>query len=395
MGAVDPERLDALAGPDGRAILAELAALDPAELTGPAGLRLGAQLRSRYPTELVVDAFGQAELRARARTKFERADDMWFTRAGLEQASTRSVAEHRAARFAGVGPLADLCCGIGGDLLALARDHDVRAVDLDPAHLWMAGRNAHAVGVGDRVTTVLADVRDVDLAGVEAVFVDPARRAGGRRHRVGDGEPPLDWCTTLTEHVRAVGIKAAPGIDHDLAPPGWEIEFVSVGRELKEAALWSPALAGARTRATVLPAGVQLLPSPGEPVDVRDPGAYLLDPDPAVTRAGLVAEVARATGTWQLDPQIAFLSGDSPASTPFARTLRVLDSGPWHQKQLPHRLRDLDVGSVDIRRRGLAGDVESIHRALHRSLRLTGTRRATLVMTRLRGKPWALICEDC
>lgn len=385
---MDPERLDALAGPDGSAILAELAALDPAELIGPAGLKVGARLRERYPTELVVDAFGQAELRARARAKFDRADSMWFTREGLEQASTHEVAQHRRRRFAGVGPLADLCCGIGGDLLALAGDHDVRAVDRDPVHLWMAARNAAVHGLG--VRTVEADVREVDLGGIDGVFVDPARRAGGRRRRVGECEPPLDWCTSLVGRVPAVGVKAAPGIEHDVAPPGWEIEFVSVGRELKEAALWSPALAGARTRATVLPAGTQLLPAPGEPVAVRDPGAYLLDPDPAVTRAGLVAELARATGTWQLDPQIAFLSGDSPVDTPFARTLQVLDSGPWHQKQLSRRLRSLDVGSVDIRRRGLPGDVE----ALHRSLRLDGTRRATLVMTRLRGRPWALVCTD-
>jgi hypothetical protein len=78
--------------------------------------------------------------------------------------------------------------------------------------------------------------------------------------------------------------------------------------------------------------------------------------------------------------------------TPFARTLRVLDSAPWHQKRLPQRLRDLDVGAVDIRRRGLAGDVEALHRTLHRGL--TGSRRVTLVMTRLDGRPWSLICAD-
>ncbi|SHK20764.1 hypothetical protein SAMN05443637_103383 [Pseudonocardia thermophila] len=387
---MDLARLDALAGPDGQAVLAELAGLGPAELTGPAGLRLGARLRERYPTELVVDAFGLAELRLRARAKFAGAADMWFTRDGLEQASAQEVAEHRRARFAGLGRLADLCCGIGGDLLALARDHDVLAVDRDPVHLWMAARNAAVHGLA--VTTAEADVREIDLTGVAAAFVDPARRSGGRRHRTGASEPPLAWCTGLTERVAAVGIKAAPGVEHDVVPPGWEIEFVSVGRELKEAVLWSPALAGARTRATVLPAGAELLPAPGDPVPVREPGRYLLDPDPAVTRAGLVAELARATGTWQLDEKIAFLSGDACLTTPFARTLRVLDSGPWHQKTLLRRLRAVDAGAVDIRRRGLAGDVDALHRALQRGL--TGSRRVTLVMTRLADRPWALICED-
>jgi hypothetical protein len=132
-------------------------------------------------------------------------------------------------------------------------------------------------------------------------------------------------------------------------------------------------------------------PPEGDPdVAVTDPGAYLHDPNPAVTRAGLVSELARRTGTSKIDPRIAFLTGDTPVATPFARTLQVIDSAPWNQKQLPGRLRALDVGAVDVRRRGLAGDVD----ALVRKLRLTGSRRATLVMTRVRDRPWGLVCVD-
>ena len=109
-----------------------------------------------------------------------------------------------------------------------------------------------------------------------------------------------------------------------------------------------------------------------------------------MTRAGLVEELARDLGAWKIDQQIAFLAADSAVRTPFARTLRVLDSGPWNQKRLPARLRDLDVGALDIRRRGLAGDVDR----LHRQLKLSGSRRATLVMTRARDEPWGLICLD-
>ncbi|MGB6164262.1 MAG: hypothetical protein WBF75_17175, partial [Pseudonocardiaceae bacterium] len=93
-----------------------------------------------------------------------------------------------------------------------------------------------------------------------------------------------------------------------------------------------------------LPEGHVLLALPGDEVEHRDPGAFLLDPNPAVTRAGLVEDLARG----------------------------------------------LDIGSVDIRRRGLAGDVED----LHRQLKLCGTRRATLVMTRVNDRPWSLICVD-
>lgn len=120
------------------------------------------------------------------------------------------------------------------------------------------------------------------------------------------------------------------------------------------------------------------------------PGEFLLDPNPAVTRAGLVEELARSLSAWKIDDRIAFLSAGVAVRTPFGRTLRVIDSAPWNQKHLPAKLRSLDIGAVDIRRRGLAGDVEQ----LHRRLKLTGSRRATLVMTRVQDRPWGLICLE-
>ncbi len=377
--------VDALDAPAGRAVLAEL---EGADVTPGTALQVTTRLRRRWPPQLVADALTQHELRRRAAAKFDRAAEMYFTRAGLEQASGETVAAHRAARLAGTGPVADLCCGIGGDLVALAALGPVLGVDRDPVHTRLAELNAHAYGVADRVTTRVDDVRDVALPDVGAAFVDPARRTG--RGRLRDGEPPLAWCTGLADRVPAVVVKAAPGLPHDAVPPGWELEFVAVGPDLKEATLWSPALAATARRATVLPGGHTLLPEPGEPVPVREPGAFLLDPNPAVTRAGLVEELARVLGAGKIDDRIAFLTLDAPAETPFARTLRVLDAGPWREKDLPAWLHRLDVGAVDVRRRGLAGDVD----ALRRRLRLRGSRRVTLVMTRVADRPWALVCED-
>jgi THUMP domain-like/Methyltransferase domain len=378
--------LDLLSAPTGRALLAELSGADP----DPAGeLRLAAVLRRRYPAALVTAALAQHELRGRARAKFSRAESMWFTRDGLEQSSGESLARHRAGRYAGHDRVLDLCCGIGGDLIGLAgAAGEVLAVDRDPVHLRMAARNATEYGLA--VRTVLADVREVPLAGFDGVFVDPARRASGRRMRTGSSEPPLPWCTALAQRVPAVGIKAAPGLDRAEVPPGWEVEFVSGGRDLKEAVLWSPALAGAGSRATVLPGGHQLLPSPGDPVDCRGPGRYLLDPNPAVTRAGLVEELARELGAWKIDPMIAFLSADTPLRSPFGRSLTVLSDLPWREKDIVAVLRAHDIGPLDIRRRGLAGDVD----VLRRRLRTPGRTPATLVMTRVDDHPWALVCLD-
>ena len=390
--------------PRGQELLARLAA----ERDG-GSLAVAERLRREYPADLVATAMAQRELRLAAEAKFSRAAQMLFTRAGYEQSSSEAIAGYRAGRLSRASRasrVADLCCGIGGDLIALAAASDVLAVDRDETHARLALHNAAVYGRAERVTAVVADVRDVRLTGVDAVFIDPARRSGPgaatgpRRFRSGTSEPPLDWCLALTGQVEAVCIKAAPGIPVELIPPAWEAEFIAEARDLKEAVLWSPSLASAPDaahgprRATVLTpsAPCTLVAHPGDPVPLREPGEFLLDPNPAVTRAGLVEDLARALGgdIAKIDPQIAFLTLDSDVRTPFARTLRVKHSAPWHERQFAQRLRELDVGAVDIRRRGLAGDVDQIRRRL----KLAGKTRATVVITRVSDKPWGLICTD-
>ena len=388
----DPDRsrasaaLDLLLSAEGRALLAGLpeGRLDPGE-----ALRVGSRLRATHPAELVAAALAQRELRDRAAAKFSGADRMWFTREGLEQASSEPLARHRAARYAGMPRVADLCTGIGGDLLALAPGRTALAVDLDEVHLRMARENASVHGAG-AVAAACADVRQLRLPPSLAVFVDPARRVGGRRLPAGESRPPLAWCFDLAARVAAVGVKAAPGLSLGLVPAGWEVELLADRRELKEAVLWSPALATTARRATVFPGGHTLVATPGPPVASASPGSFLLDPTPAVTRAGLVEELARELGAWKLDPRFAFLSADLPMRTPFGRLLRVDVSLPWNLKRLRQVLREREVGVVEVRKRGSAVEVGE----LTTRLRLRGERRATVVLTRVADRPWALVCTE-
>jgi SAM-dependent methyltransferase len=385
-GGPEPTSAELLLDPTGAQVLAA-AAQTVAEVGD--GLRAAELLRRRFPADVVAAALTQVDLRSRATEKFADPSVMLFTRAGLEQASTARVAAHRAGRFGAYEAVADLCCGIGADLLALAGVvPQVLAVDRDPLHLRLARHNVSALGLGERVTTWLGDVEAADLTGVEAAFVDPARRSGTRRLGPGDSSPALPWCFALGERL-PTAVKAAPGIDHALVPPGWELEFVAEDGALKESVLWSPQLASETRRATVLQRGAvhSLIPTGASAAQVRPPGRFVLDPSPAVTRAGLVADLADALGAWQTDPLIAFLSADTPAPTPYGRWIVVEASLPWDVKTLAAELRRLDVGAVDLRRRGLAGDVEDVRKRL----RLKGSRRVTVLMTRVLDRPWAFV----
>ena len=383
-----PDALERLLSAEGRALVDGLpqGPLDPGD-----ALALGSRLRADHPADLVAAALAQRELRARAAAKFARADRMWFTRDGLEQASAEPLARHRAARYDGFPTVADLCCGIGGDLCALAPGRHALAVDLDPAHLRMARENARVHGAGG-VAAACADVRTLRLPRDLGVFVDPARRAGGRRLPAGQSRPPLAWCLELAGRVAGVGVKAAPGLPLGLVPAGWEVELLADRRELKEAVLWSPALAGTTRRATVFPGPHSLAaePRPPGPPPCAPPGAFLLDPSPAVTRAGLVEELARGLGAWKLDPRIAFLSADKPLRSPFGRLLRVDASLPWNLKRLRGVLRERGVGTVEVRKRGSAVDVAD----LTTRLRLRGDARAVVVLTRVADRPWTLVCAE-
>jgi len=330
-------------------------------------------------------ALEQALLRERARAKHPRGTELWWTGSGLEQASSAAVAAHRAERFD--GPVLDLCCSVGGDLLAMAAGSV--GVDLDQARLLLAQANAEVLERDVRL--VCADVTSLRLPAGADVFVDPARRAGGRR--VFDPRayaPPLDTVLSWRDRVRSLGAKVAPGLDYSRLPHDVEVELVSLRGEVKEAVLWAGAArAGYARTATLLPAGDVLHDDEVAAPDVRPPGAFLLEPDGAVVRAHLVEQVVARVGGWLVDPTIAYVSADTVVPTPYGRWFAVLEVLPFGLKPLRERLRFHDAGPLVVKKRGTAVEPDT----LRRQLKLTGSREVTVVLTRAAGRQVAMIVQ--
>lgn len=345
---------------------------------------------------LAAAALTQSRLRTRARAKFgDFAASMLFTPEGLEQATRLEVAARHAARLAAAGSrhVADLGCGIGGDAMALAGlDVAVLAVERDPATAAAATVNLrhfpHARVRHEDLTTT-------PLHGLDAVFCDPARRdAAGRRvldpHRA---SPPWATVLELAARVPAAGAKVAPGIPHALPPAGTETQWVSVDGDVVEAGVWfgAAARAGVSRSALVLRAGsgsevddAGMAPARPGPV-----GGYLYEPDGAVVRAGLVGRVAEAVDGRLLDASIAYVTADALVATPLARAFAVQEVLPFSLKVLRARLRAAGVGRVEVLKRGSAVDVEQ----LRRRLRLEGDAQASVVLTRVAGRPSMLLCR--
>ncbi|WP_439377379.1 THUMP-like domain-containing protein [Amycolatopsis lexingtonensis] len=314
--------------------------------------------------------------------------DWLFTSDALQQASATPVARHRAARLAGLD-VHDVTCSVGADLVEIARvARRALGSDLDPVRLEMARHNGSAAGVAFGLVRADA-LRPVSRSGV--VVADPARRdsAGRRAWKPADFAPPLDGLVDAYPG-RALSVKCAPGLDFALTPWVDEVELVSLDGQVRESCLWRGLGEGVTRRATVLRSdGTQWTVTDAEPDELptRAPGEWIVDPDGAVVRAGLVRHYAARHGLWQLDERIAYLTGDTPP--PGVRAFRVLEQGPYSEKALKAVLKRHDVGRLEILVRGLDVDPD----ALRRRLKPRGGAEASVVLTRIGRSPVAFLCR--
>ncbi|MEV6876472.1 class I SAM-dependent methyltransferase [Amycolatopsis sp. NPDC051128] len=375
---------------------------DVAYLRSDAGKAAVAEASARPLTDRIADvaavrrAVGEehaaavletAVLRRKAVGKLS-AEDWLFTADALQQASATPVARHRAARLAG-RDVHDVTCSVGADLVEIARvARRALGSDLDPVRLKMARHNGEAAGVAFGLARADA-LRPVSRDAV--VVADPARRdsAGRRAWKPADFAPPLDGLVAAYPG-RALAVKCAPGLDFSITPWADEVELVSLDGQVRESCLWRGLGTGVTRRATVLRAdGTQWTVTDAEPDELptRAPGEWIVDPDGAVVRAGLVRHYAARHGLWQLDERIAYLTGDTPP--PGVRAFRVLEHGPYTEKALKTVLKRHDVGRLEILVRGLDVDPD----ALRRRLKPRGAAEASVVLTRIGRSPAAFLCR--
>ncbi|MEL4320609.1 SAM-dependent methyltransferase [Leifsonia sp. YIM 134122] len=363
-------------------------------------VRLVSSLRAQgHPAGLVASVLSQSRLRARAESKFgEFASRMLFTDAGLEQATRLSVAALHAGRYtaAGIGRVADLGCGIGGDALAMAAlELEVTAADADEVTAAIASYN---LAPFTAATVLNARAEEVDLAGVDGVYLDPARRTAGhseteRLTQASDYSPSLDFAFGLGERM-PTGVKLGPGFDRSLIPANAEAQWVSVDGQLVEMGLWFGALARPGIRRSALLLGragtAELSAAADSPdVEVRELGEYLYEPDGAVIRARLIGDLAREIDAGMLSEGIAYLTSDAARATPFATAFHVLEALPTDEKKLKAALRERGIGTLEIKKRGI--DVDPAQ--LRKRLQLKGTASATIVLARQAGKHVTLLVE--
>jgi len=368
-----------------------LATIDPTQ-----HLQSMSLLRRHVASEQAAALFELATVRQLAPRKFPDGNMLWFTRDALEQASHSRIAQHRATQFAHRQLIADLCCGCGGDLLALATQAPCIAVDSDATRVAMAHANIAQRGLSERVSIVVADVTTFALPDtVDAVFFDPGRRSGGRRmFHHSDYQPPLTSATAWRRAGRLIAIKCAPGLDYADLPltQPFAIECVSLSGELRETVVWLDAPWSWHRRASILSdTGMVQLDdtAPAHAVSYSAPQQFFYEPDVAVIRAGLVQQLAHHMGAHMLDRQIAYLTSADYHATPFARCWQVIDTLPFNERILKQSLRRLQAGAITVKKRGSPVDTD----ALAKRLSQPQGDALVVVLTQVADQHTAIICR--
>ena len=348
-----------------------LARFVPECATASDALQVGTRLRKHYAAEQARLLGELWELRMRGATKFSQASRMFFHRRGLEQATDEKIASYKASRFAPVtGPVIDLCCGIGGDSIYLARQKEgLTVVDLDSVTARFAVANAR-LDHDLPIQPICKDVRDVPLDSFAAWHIDPDRRPGERRHSDPTRcDPPLMDFLQLPGRSGNGAIKLAPAAEVDwLLQRGVELEWIGHDRECQQLVAWFGELAqhpGKRTATWIQGdhAESYVEASPGSGVRRSDQLlAYLFEPLPCLLAAGLDQDLAQQQELRDFTGRVAYYTSEHHPSSSWGTTFRVIEDQVFRPKLLKQRLLALGAQVGEVKKRGVPIDPALVQR---------------------------------
>ena len=359
--------------------------------------------KSISPTRAAI-VIEQVLLRSRAKVKFDRASELFFTRKSLEQATSERIARHKANRFAHLPSVADICCGIGGDLIALAKREmsnsvipETVGIDMDELTALFAGKNIEVLGLEHAVVTQTS-FEDVSLERFDGIHIDPDRRVKNRTVRGDFFQPSLSEIRQRVSQEQSLAIKVAPATPHHRSTPAdAETQWIGDNRECKEQVIWSgPATEnpGCRTATYVssqhkafhfTATAKELARSRPNPPDELSTAIY--EPHPTILAAGLVNPLARRLGLRPVDAHVDYLTGIPSERCKLIRKFRIDVELKLNLKLLSKELRQRKIGQIVVKKRGVDKAIFDNIQAL----KIAGENKATIIATRHNGRRLALI----
>jgi len=330
------------------------------------------QLIADNPDKPIKEMLSQINLQKRNLNKILISDELLFTDQGAQQASSWELAKYHATKFKAFNKIADLCCGIGVDLINIAKGKEqVYAIDLDINTLKLAEYNCTRNKM-DNIDFKLGKAEEFNQQ-VDAIFVDPDRRPNSSR-RIAPEEysPPFSKIMELRNICSNIAVKLSPAIDSPAIdykrlhlPIDSTLEFISENGSLKEILLCMGKLAtkNCDRKAVLLPSDL-IMKNSSIKIEVTEIKKYLFEPDPAIIRAGLVQELGSKIGYHLIDSKLALLTGSHILQSDFGKIYKVEQIMKYNLKEVRKYVRENEIGELIIKTRGFPESVEKFRKKI-------------------------------
>ncbi len=325
------------------------------------------KLTTDHPTKPIKEMLSLLKLQRKNLKKIPISKELLFTDQGAQQASSWQLSQYHETKFNGFNTVADLCCGIGIDLMNIARNKlKVIAVDQDADTLKLAEFNCTTQNLQN--IEFMPGKAEEFTATVDAIFIDPDRRSGSsRKISPQDYSPPFSAILELRKICRNMAIKLSPATDYRKLnlPPDSTLEFISEDGTLKEILLCMGELSteNCKRKAMLLPFNLTLQNS-NLKIEVVEIQKYLFEPDPAIIRAGLVQELGSKLGYNLIDRKLALLTGSRYLPSDFGKLYEVEEIMKLDLKKLHKYVRKNEIGELIIKTRGFSESVENFRNKL-------------------------------
>ncbi len=348
-------------------------------------LRLSAEKTFGIPYRILAE---QIECRKKAGKKFPFLKDLfrYYDKIALEQSSGEIAAKHKASLFSG-SKFIDITGGFGIDFFCISRNYNENIYCETNENLFALiefNRNYFVSHSDNRQQFFNEDgieiLKQFPDKYFDLIFADPARREGGKR------SVDIKFCrpdvikeySLLRSKAAKLCFKLAPAFDlteaFRLFPDITECRVVSAEGECKEVlVIIDPADTGKKTltaavlgrtdeRSIVISSGYY-----ESRTEIRKDfcavlkgGMYFCEPDPAIIKSGLTADLAANSGLKFIGKSSVYLASETiPENFP-GRVFRLEEIIPYKKKLIKEYFSATGITSANVARRDFPLSPEEI-----------------------------------
>jgi len=361
--------------------------------------KLAQQIHQEYPLSInqinyystnyhsipIKDILNLIKIQHKLIHKFPFSCKWLFTEKNAQQASDYLIASYHGTLFKDYQIIADVCCGIGSDLLYLSKKATkCYAIDINQEILDYAKYNMKTFNKGN-IEFLNIRAEDFNFYS-DALFIDPDRRINNKRYiKPEDLSPNFFTIEKLISKYHNVAVKMSPAFDYESSPyDKFSYDFVSVRGELKECLLKSGSLANCNNikKAVLLPQRLMFEQKNHPETDIKQIKEWILEPDPSIIRAHLINDLAYELKMDRIDPHIALLTSNNEPDEIFGKKYKVNNVFDYSLKKLNNYLKTKNIGTIDIKTKGFSESVESFRK----KLKLKGNNKLQIFIVRVINK---------